>query len=441
MPSTLSAWKVYRCLGGQKLIQLLAVHEVNDSSSSSKKRKRNQHEIEQDNTHQQVQRDPQRMSSREMMPPPPGQMRQRDEMRFRAPTRPMERTTQHVHHRVLGIATSQHPSERAGRAEQLVESRVLDMSNPPIRLQPPSRIPAHHVYDRQMNDSITHDQPTTFAMVDRPTEPSSGVKQRPLVDQQAYMPLPARPQPIDHTSRFTHTRDTQQRPMREPLRPVYVNDTGLQTPKQTSYLSVRSKPFVSPLRASQPTAGSVNSPFFEREASISHIGSRQRPPPRGGDMSQTRAQHEFQLGATAKSQWLSQPNVPSNVRDQFKVPTRQDPSSDYHSFEPPPLTATLPYRGFTAASQTSHDVQPSYNSHTYAASMRQPVERQHIPVSRGRITLLPSKSSSQDYELSSIRGLRGGYPQRAEGFSSQQHPGYTGSRPLFSAASRRSVRR
>ena len=364
-------------------------------------------------------------------------------MHFRAPTLPMERATQHheIYHRVPGIATSQHPSEGAGLAEQLAEIRALDMSNPPIRLQPPSRLPVHHVYDRQMDDPVAHDQPMTFAMIDRPTEPSFGARQRPLVDQQAYMPQPARPQPIDHTSRFTHTRDTQQRPMREPLRPVYVNDTGLQTPKRTSYLSVRSKPFVSPLRASQPTAGSVSSPFFQRETSASHTGSKQRPPPRGGDMIPTRVQPEFQLGATAKSQWLSQSNGPSNVRDRFRVPTRQYRSSDYQSFEPPPPTATLPCRGFTAASQTSHDVQPPYNGHTYAASMRQPVERQHIPASRGRITLPPSKSSSQDYELSSIRGLRGGYPQRAEGFSSQQHPGYTGSQPLFSAASRRSVRR
>jgi hypothetical protein len=158
-------------------------------------------------------------------------------------------------------------------------------------------------------------------------------------------------------------------------------------------------------------------------------------------MRQAHSQHDFQLGGTAIPQWLHESNGTSSVRDQFKLPTRQNLPSDYGSFEPPPSIATLPYQGLTAASQISGHPQSSYTRRSYASSMRPPVEREFDPASRGRITLPPSKSSSGDYELSSIRGLRGGYPQRAGSFSSQQHPGYTGSRPLFSAASRRSVRR
>jgi hypothetical protein len=383
-----------------------------------------------------------------MMPPPPPQIRQRSEMQFRAPTMPIEMATQHheIYHRSPDASTSQGPAGSIGRTKRPADNRALDMSNPPIRLQPTNGNLARHMYNHQTHGPIAYDEPANLAAIDRPLESSFGVKKRPIANQQGYMPQPTGSQPIDRTSQFTHTRDRAvgqhpQSSTRQPLRPVYVNNTGLQTPKRTSYPRAGPKPFVSPLRTGQATASSISSPFFQRAANTAHIASRQRPPPRGGDTIQVHSQHDFQLGDTARSQWLHEPGGTSNARDQFKLPSQQILRSDHGSFEPPPSTATLPYRGLTAASQISGHPQPSYNSRIHASLMRPPVEREFDPASRGRITLPPSKSSSQDYELSSIRGLRGGHPQRAGSFSSQQHLGYTGSRPLFSAASRRSVRR
>lgn len=297
-----------------------------------------------------------------------------------------------------------------------------------------------------MNDPIAYNEPANIATMDRPLESLSGLNQRPVVNQHVYMPQPPGSQAIDRTSRFAHTSNTAierrpQNPTRQPLRPVHMNETGLQTPTRTSYPRVGLKPFVSPLRTGQPTAGSISSPFFRREASSSHITSRQRPLQHEADVSQQRTQRGSQLGATTKPQWLHESNGTSDVQDRFGQPIRQTSTSDHEYFEPLSSTATLPYRGMMAAFQTSGDLQPPYNTQTYATSMRPPVERQFSEESRGRITLPPSKSSSQDYELSRIRGLRGDYLQRAGGFSSQQHSGYSGSRPLFSAASRRSVRR
>jgi hypothetical protein len=388
------------------------------------------------------------MSSREMMPPPPPQLRQRNEMQSIAPTMPTAVTTKHheIYLRSPNAPMSQHATDNIGCLNRPTDNRALDMSNKPIRLQPTNGDLARHVHNPEMNDPSAFAVPVDFAMIDRPLESSLRMNQRPIVQQQAHIPQYSRSHSIDSDGRFMHTRDMAieehpQRPTRQPLRPVYANDSGLQTPKRTSYPSVGRKPFVSPLKAGQPTAGSVSSPFFQREASTAHIASKRRPPPRGGNLSQPYSQHDIQLEGNARSQWLHEPNGASNVRDRFGIPTRQDTLGDYESFEPPPSTATLPYREMTATSQISGHSQSLYNSHSYASSMHPPVERQFNPASRGRITLPPSKSSSQDYELSSIRGLRGGYPQCAEGFPSRRHPGYTGSRPLFSAASRRSVRR
>lgn len=429
--------------------QRRVVHEINDSSSSSRKRKRNHNETESgDVPHRPIGRNLQRMSSREMMPPPPPQIRQRNEMQSIAPTMPAAVTTQHheIYHRSSNAPMPQHQTGSIGRSKRPTDDRAVDMSNPPIRLQPTNGNLAHHVYDPEMNDPSAFAEPAHFSMMDCHLESSPRMNQRPIVKQQAHIPQSSRPHSKDSNGRFMHTRDMAiekhpQRPTRLPLRPVYANNTGLQTPKRISYPNVGRKPFVSPLRAGQPTAGSISSPFFQREASTAHIASKQRPPPHRGDMSQPYSQHDIQLAGNARSQWLHEPNGTSSVRDRFGLPTRENPLSDYGSFEPPPSTATLPFQGMTATSQIPGHSQPSYNSHAYASSMHPPVEKQFNPASRGRITLPPSKFSSQDYELSNIRALRGGYPQRAEGFPSQHHSGYNGSRPLFSAASRRSVRR
>ena len=369
-------------------------------------------------------------------------------MQSRAPTLPVERPSQHheIYDRSQNMSTSHRPSTEIGRTKRSADNRAFDMMNPQIRVQPTSGFQARPVYSRQMNGPIAYNESADSSMIDRSLESSFGVNQRPIVDQHLYMQQPPRSQAIDHTGRFTHMRNTgikqhYENPTRQPLRPVYINETGLQTPKRTSYPSVGTKPSVSPLRTSKPTAGSVSSPFFRREASSSHIASRQRPSQRGGDLSQPHIQWGSQFGVIAKSQWLHDSNDTPDARDRFGLPMQRNLSSDYGSFEPPSSTATLLHRGCTAASQTSGNLQPPYNNQTYATSMRPPVDRHFDPESRGRITIPPSKSSPQNYELSGIPRLRDGYPQRAGGFPSQQHLGCTRARRLFSAASRRSVRR
>lgn len=401
-----------------------------------------------DNAHRQVVRNAQRISSRDMMPPPPPQIQQHREIQSKAAPLPAPRATQHHE------AYSQGPNvpfprlnKEMERSSHVTETRAQDLSNPPIRLCPTAVDRSHGNHRHQVNEPFVHRQSMPFATNDYPLETSFETRHSPVVERQAYASHPAAPQSFEQNDRFTNTRDEasqqqQRRQTREPLRPFDVNASGLQTPKRTSYLHAGPKAVLSPFRATQPTAGSVSSPFFQRESSTSHIASTHRPPPRGGDMSQTHEQRGLQLGATGTSQWLHDSSSRSHLQDRSRFHPQLQSSSGYGDYESARPSVTLPYRGVTAAYQASGDLRSRYDNQAYGSSSREPhVGRRHDPASRARITLPPSKASSQDYELSSIRGLRGGYPQRAEGFSSYQNLGYTGSRPLFSAASRRSVRR
>lgn len=305
------------------------------------------------------------MSSRELMPPPPPQLRQLNQMQPRGPTLPIERPLQHheTYDRSQNVSTSQYPARGIGRTKGSADNRDLDETNPPIRLQAINGNQARHVYNHQINDPIVYNEPASSAMMNRPSKSSLGLNQRPIVNQHVWMPQPPGSQAIDRTSRFTHAGNTAiehrpQNPTRQPLRPLYTNETGLQTPKRTSYPRVGPKPFVSPLRTSQPAAGSISSPFFRREANSYHIGLRQSSPQRGGDVSQQHTQRGSHLGAATNPQWFHESNGTSDLQDRFGQPIRQDFSSDYEHLEPPSSTATLPHRGMTAASQTSGELEP-----------------------------------------------------------------------------------
>jgi hypothetical protein len=408
--------------------------------------------MEFDDPHEQVPRNTQRMSSRDMMPPPPMQIQQRRQMPPKAAGLSVPRTTQHQESYDDNISAnapvSRIHAREMERCSRPVESRAQDLSNPKMRIRPTATNQHYYDHQHQSQSHFVRQQPRPLAAVDRQEESYFDPAHRQVIEEPAFTSQPRWSQSFEGDDPFTHTRveadhANQQRQMREPLRPIQVNGIGLQTPKWPSYFRTGPKAGLSPFRDSQPNAGSISSPFFQRDASTSHITSRNRPlPARGGDVSQRYGQRGLELGATGNSQWLHEPNNPSNTQDRSGFQRRLQPSSEYGHFQSAPSVATLPYRGLTTASQTSGDMRSHDNNQAYVSSSRQPLaERQHIPAFRDRITLPPSKSGSQDYELSSIRGLRGSYPQRAEGFSSYQNSEYTGSRPLFSAASRRSVRR
>jgi hypothetical protein len=388
------------------------------------------------------------MSSRDMMPPPPVQIQQRREMPTKLAGLSVPTMTQHqkAYDDYINPPVSQHQTMEMERSSRPVESRAQNVLNQTGGDQP------YHNHQHQPQSQFVRQQPRSLAMMGRQEQSSSLPTHSQVIEQPAFASQPRWSQSFEEDDPFTHTRGEagqqhQSRQNRQPLQPIHVNGIGLQTPKRTSYIHTGPKAALSPFRASQPAAGSISSPFFQRDAGISHITSRHRPQPaRGGDLNQTREQRGFQLGAIGNSQWLHESDSPSKFQSrsgiQPRFQPRFQPSREYGNFQSGPSVATLPYRRLSTASQASGDMRSHYNNQAYATSSRQPLaEQRHVPASRDRITLPPSKSSSQDYELSSIRGLRGGYPQRAEGFSSYQNSGYIGSRPLFSAASRRSVRR
>jgi hypothetical protein len=385
-----------------------------------------------------------------MMPPPPMQIQQRREMPSKTTGLSVSRITQHqeAYNDNTNAPISQHRDREMERSSRPVESRAQDLSNLTMRFRPTPTDQHYQNHQHQSQSQSARQQPHPLDTVDRQEESSFDPTHRQVIEQPVFASQPRWPQSFEGDDLLTHTRGEadqqyQTRQNRQPLRPIHVNGIGLQTSKRTSYVRTGPKVVLSPVRASQPTAGSISSPFFQRDAGISHIKSRHRPPPaRGGDVNQARGQRGSRLGATGNSQWLHESDSPSKSQSRSGFQPRFQPSSEYGNFQSAPPVAALPYRGLSTASHASGDMRSHYNNQAYVSSSRQPLAgRQHIPASRGRITLPPSKSGLQDYELSSVPGLRGGYPQRAEGFSSYQDSGYTGSRPPFSAASRRSVRR
>jgi hypothetical protein len=382
-----------------------------------------------------------------MMPPPPANIQQHCKVPSRATVLPLSRVTQtrDLYERDSNVPAPQQWNGQRERSSRPLEIRAHGL--PKNRLLSTATDRSGPSYSQQVNDRPVHVQSMSHSTVASPTESSSGSNCRPAVEQQPYMPQPPFSQPFHYNNRFTHTRheasqQEQQRQTREPLRPIPSNSLDLQTSGRPPQLHAGPKATLSPSRAIQPTVGSTNSPFLRREAGVSHIAPSYCPPTHGGQTNQPRKHHDSQLGATGNSEWLNDSIEQPNTQHSHGIPMRMQRSSHYGHYLNAPSSATLPYCGSTAMPQAPSDRLPLHDNRAYLSSSRHSfAEPHHMPASRASIALPPSKSGSQDYELSSIRELRSGYLQRAEGFSSHRESGYSGARLLFSATGRRSVRR
>lgn len=419
------------------------------SSSSSRKRKREQDENNTEESHHQLVRSIQRTSSREMMPPPPIQAKQRREKPTHALQIPESRTMQRLDTSgsVSHMTTVRYPTIQTQDTSPPVDIQVQEASRSHIgpRAVAPER--PYPEYGYQTNGSIPHEPYEHYHTEDRGLASSFNRRQGSIMNPPTHLTQltrsPAFPQ-NDHSA-YAKNRGRQQDQLwdkRQPLRPIHVNAFNERTSAPSYYHHMDLEPALTPRKAREPNAGSVSSPFFQRNLGSVRGLPIHPPPPRGGDVYEVPTRQEPQPTATLKPQWSYDDSGTSKIQDQFRSSRQVQPSSHGDYSEPAPFTATLPYRNFTENIQASDELRPRHDSRAYlSSSQRSGAERQHFPASRGRITLPPSQSSTRDYELSTIRGLRGGYPQQAEGFSVHRDSGYPGSRPLFSASSRRSVRR
>jgi hypothetical protein len=217
---------------------------------------------------------------------------------------------------------------------------------------------------------------------------------------------------------------------------------------RSPYITAGPRTSISPLKAGPPTAGSVSSPFFQRGVNAPRIASTHRPPSRagnGGFMREQFNQRDPPLEATGYSIRQKEPVTRDNIfgaQNGQQFSNRMQSSSGYRSFEQAPSSSTLSYRGPTATSQAPREPRGPYRTRDRAPSLQYPITSKQTTTSpRGRITLPPSTSGTQDYGLANMKGVRGGFPHRADGFSASQHSGFGDSRPLFAPVSRRSVRR
>lgn len=302
-------------------------------------------------------------------------------------------------------------------------------------------------YGLRMEGPMVHGSRELYNPGDKALASSFGESQGSVLDRPTYTSqFTGRPM-IQRNDHFANAKDgvrqqDQLRDERRPLRTIQINSFDAHAPAHSSYHHANLEPISTPFKAREPTAGSVSSPFFQRNAGRSQISPIRPPPPRGKDVTKAHTRHEFQPVATGTTQWLYENHGLSTAQDWSTSSRQHQPSSHDDYSESARFTATLPHRNLTAASQAPDELRHPHGSQAYRySSQRSFAERDQFPASRGRITLPPSQSSARDYELASIRGLRGGYPQQAEGFSACRDSGYTGSRPLFSASSRRSVRR
>lgn len=429
--------------------QSLAVREIHGpSSSSSRKRKRDEQEEGIERSRHQPVRSTQRTSSREMMPPPPIQMKQRREKPIQASQIPASRTTQRLETSggVPNVPNLRYPLKETQDLTQPIV-QIREMSRSPIAPRPAAIERPYAEHEYQMGGSITHGSREHYNTKDRGLTSSFGESHGPVIDRPTYTsqrtgrPMVERNDHFDHTKERVRQQDQLQH-IRQPLRPIHMNSSGAHTPAHSTYRHANLGPISTPFKTREPTAGSVSSPFFQRDDIKSRISPIRPPPPRGKNVTEAHTRHESQPIATGTSQWLYENHGPSTAQDWSRSSRQLQPSSHDKYSGSAPFTATIPYRNFTAASQAPDEFHRRQDSEAYAFSSQRPLaERQQFPASRGRITLPPSQSSAQDYELSSIRGLRGGYAQQVNGFSAYRDSGYTGSRPLFSASSRRSVRR
>ena len=236
--------------------------------------------------------------------------------------------------------------------------------------------------------------------------------------------------------------------VRQPLRPVPIEQGGQQSSMRSQYLNPGPRVAISPLKAGPTSASPMSSPFFQRDYDAHRMAPTRRPLHPAGNrepMREPLSQRDLPREMTGHSM---QQQVPVASRNIFSAHHGQrffsglQKSNGFRSFGQIPSSDTVSYRGPTAMSQAPQNLRRSRDTRGYAPSLQHPLAgKQPIPSSKGRITLPPSATAIQDRGLASIHGVRGGLPHRAEGFSTFHNPAYNNSRPLFSAVSRRSVRR
>ena len=292
-----------------------------------------------------------------------------------------------------------------------------------------------------MNPTYAHDIRSSNGRPDFAAQPAStcGVLQENMRSE-----LPTHPHP---GSLNEDIWQYQQRQTRRPLRPVQVDQSGPQSAMRSQYITAGPRSSTPPFKAGPPTINSISSPFFRPGLNAPRIPSTHRPPSSAGFeyMRKRPGQHGSPSGRTGQSMLQKESDTRSNIfstRNDQRLSDRLQPTSGYTLFEQAPSSGNIVYREPAATSQVPHDLRQSHNAREYVTSLQHStISKQPVTASRGRITLPPSASGRQDHGLASIRGVRGGLPHRAEGLSAPNHSVYSGSRPLFSPVSRRSVRR
>jgi hypothetical protein len=446
-----------------------ATRSTQYSSSSPKKRKRDEHQLGVDDRRESGLHPPKRLSSRDEMPPPPVQRPPRREPQQNVQGIPKTRTPQHreVYERRPVTPTLrdtfQDLSMRHVRPSQPSEDRSQDWETRPY-FDPNTDDQPRQDYEHQFNHGYADNRPNEFVSADEHPEyidQTYDYNTRSSQDHQAFAGHAAVPRAIlqenirpnhrEHPHPSSPREDTQQyqqRQRREPLRPVQVDQSGLQTSMRSPYITAGPRTSMSPFKAGPPTAGSVSSPFFQRGVNAPRNASTLRPPSRavnGEFMCEQFSQRDPPREGTGYSIRHKEPDTRGNIfgtQNGQQFPNRMQPSSGYTSFEQAPSSSTFSYRGPTATSQAPRELRGPYRTRDQAPSLQYPIaSKQAMTSPRGRITLPPSTSGTQDYGLANMKGVRGGFPHRAEGFSASQHSGLSDSRPLFAPVSRRSVRR
>jgi len=442
-----------------------ATREIQDSSSSLRKRKREEAELEMDGQRAPSLDKTRRLSSRDEMPPPPAQRHPRRESQpddpiisktrasqhcevyERAPVTPTLRRTfqdMSMRHSLLSQLGEDdweaHPYLDTSAADQKYydEQHHFDRQHADNR---PSRFTDTEQHRDCMNPTRAHelrasDNPQNFAI----HAVLRGTLQENIPPNYYKRARPGPPSGGIH--------QYGQRQARHPLRPAQIEQSGQDSSMRSQYLNTGPQVHNSPLKADPTTANSVSSPFFQRNYSAPRNAPTRHPPPRAEDgeslrvplgwrdFSHERAGHSIQQQEPITRGNIFGAHTGQHFPNGFQLP------NGFRSFEQAPSSATLSYKGPTATSHAPNNLRRPHDTRDYASSLRRPhANGQPILSSRGRITLPPSTSGTQDYGLANMQGVRGGLPNRAEGFSSYQSPGYSKFRPMFSAASRRSVRR
>jgi hypothetical protein len=410
---------------------------------------------------------PKRLSSRDEMPPPPVQKPPRREPQPNVPSIPKIRALQYLEvyeRRPITPTlrdTFQDLSVGHTRPGQPSEDRSQDWESQQY-LDPSTEDQYRHDFEDHPNHRHADNRPRTFVNAEtnpecaEPTytqDPRSSKNHHDFAahpaplggtyqDNMHYNP----PERIHHTSLSGTTQQHQQGQMRYPLRPVQNNHSEPHSSMRSPYLNAGPKANMSPLKAGPPTAGSVSSPFFQRGINAPRNAPTRRPPSRAGNdhfMREQFSQHDPPREGTGYQMRQKEPVTRGNIfgtRNSQTFSNGLQSSGGNRSFGQAPSSDTLSYRVPTATSQAPSDMRRPPRA--YVPPSQYPMTgKQTMTSPRSRITLPPSSSGPQNYGIENMRGVRGGIPYRAEGFSASQHPGYNDSRPLFAPVSRRSVRR